>query len=134
MFCLLNCSKQSGGFVSALFVFHCRVAICYNPTTGLNIGHPILDDHCSQCDTRIQVAIEPNMTDSASVDTPLFAFEFGNDLHCANLWRATNSPGWKTSAQGVERAHILSHSPRDVAHQMHHMAEPLDRHKSRYAH
>src|SRR5256885_7657457 len=84
---LLDRPQRRCRLVAALVELILGRAIGDNARRRLRVGHAVLHHHRPQRDTQIQVAIEPDMADGASVVTALLALQLSNDLHGADLRR-----------------------------------------------
>src|SRR3981189_1369543 len=109
------------GFVYAFLEFANGVGVRDYAAAGLNVRDAVLDNHSAQGDAGIEIAREIEIENSPGVDAAARFFEFLDDFHGPDLWRAGNSARRKTSHQRVETIHIFAQSAPQTGNQVHDM-------------
>src|ERR1700722_6242190 len=117
------------GFVHRFVEFTFRRRIVDPTTTGLDVSHAVLDQRGADGDAAIEVAVERKITDAAAVRSALGLFEFGNELHGADLGRAAERAGGEGRAHEIVRRLFRREAAFHLRNDMHHVAVALDGHQ-----
>src|SRR5207302_3161955 len=93
--------RQSDGlehrfrFVHGLLKFRFRLGVVDPAAAGLHVGFAVLDERRADGDAAVEVAVEREIADTTAVRSARRLLKFGNDLHRADLWRASERAGGK---------------------------------------
>ena len=91
---LFPCQHHRGGakyrapFVHGFIPFRLRNRIGHDACTCLNVQFFIFDDCCANSNRRIHVTAPAEITNRAAINAAFFFFQFVDDFHRANFWRA----------------------------------------------
>ena len=117
------------GFVDGLLVFAFGSRVGDDAAARLDIRFAVLEQHCSQRDAGVVVAVEAEVADGAGVGAAFAFFEFVEDLHGADFRRSGDGSGGECGAHDIEGAAASGEFSRDMRDDVHDMAVALDRHE-----
>ena len=80
----------------------------------------------AQADAGIHAAIGGEIADAATIDAAPVGFEFLNDFHRTDFWRAGQGAGREAGDKSVERIKAFVQLALNVGHDVHDMAEAFD--------
>src|SRR6266850_4727916 len=89
------------GFVDRLLKFVFRSGIVDPAAAGLDVGLAIFYQGGANGDAAIEIAAEGKVADASPVRAARSLLKLGNDLHCANLGRATERARRESGAHQI---------------------------------
>ena len=104
------------------------------PAPDGEVDAVVLDHGRADRDRRVEVAVVAEIAHGAAVQPAPLPLELGDDLHSPNLRRARKRSGREDAAQRVQGVAARLESRLHVAHQMQHVAVPLDLHVLGHGH
>ena len=93
------------------------------------MGTAVFEDHSSQRDARVRVAIKSKVPDRPGVDAALVFFNFTEHLHRSDFWRARYGACRKRGTHHIEGAFPLPECACDMRYDVHDMAVALNGHE-----
>src|ERR1700678_1907144 len=121
--------EAGASFIYSFLIFAFRDGIGDDAATSLNVGAAVFCDESTQRDAGIEVAREIEIENRASVDSAARGFEFVDDLHGADFWRAGNGASGKAGHECVEAIETFAQLAGEAGDQMHGVRVAFDEHQ-----
>src|SRR5258706_383528 len=117
------------GFVHGFLVFAFRSGIVNPATTRLNVCFSVFQKGSANRDAAIEISVKGKITNAAAIRPARGLFQFRNDLHGADFWRATESAGRESGAHQIMDGFVLRQYTFNLGNDVHDMAVTLNDHQ-----
>src|SRR5207237_9271794 len=114
--------------IEVLFKYSSGIVIAYNTGASLEKCLPVLQNDRPDCDAAVMRSVESEIADNAGIKPPARLFQFGNDLHRTDFWRAGHGARWKRRANGIECVLVLAQPRHNVRDNVHDVTLTVDHH------
>src|SRR5690606_18861425 len=100
----------------------------------MEIRHCIFVNRSANADAQLTFAIETQIAVTAAIRPARHRFEFINDFHGAELWRAGNAAAGKRRCQRREMRDVFAQTTFNSGHEMLHLSETFELREFRHLH
>src|SRR6266545_4859144 len=100
----------------------------------MEIRHPLLVNGGADADAELAFPVETQIAVTAGVRTAREGFQFVNDLHRTEFWRAGDAAAWKTGRQRNEMRRRRTQTAFDRRNEMLHLGKAFEPHQFRHVH
>src|SRR6266513_3858511 len=127
---LCHCAR----LIDGLLVFQLWVRVGDNTRASLKVGFPVFQHGAAQRDARIEITVEPKITDRARVAAASGLFQVSDNLHGADFRCARHRASGKCSLNEIKRSAAGAQTPGHIRNDVHDVTVTLDLHHLGHTH
>src|SRR5262249_3140727 len=102
------------------------VAVMDNAAAGMETHFAASDGDRADRDSEIACAVPADIACRACIRPARDRLQLINDFHRPHFWRSADSASWKHRFDHVEHVDIVSHLPRHLRYEVHHVRVAFD--------